>query len=100
MRYINQLQYRHVPYRTHVKMDVPGIEKLRNVARSGCGLCSACMVVEQLTNYSLDVEDCVKFSEACVANHGRGTDMEILGQKIEGLDMRSGVWTVTVGWMF
>ena len=28
------------------------------------------------------------------------TDMEILGQKIEGLDMKSGVWTVTVGWMF
>ena len=28
------------------------------------------------------------------------TDMEVLGQKIEGLDMKSGVWTVTVGWMF
>lgn len=92
MRYINQLQYRHVPYRTHVKMDVPETEKLRNVARSGCGLCSACMAVEQLTNYSLDVEDCVKLSEGCGANHGRGTDMEILGPVIAehfGMDYRA-----------
>ena len=27
-------------------------------------------------------------------------DLDVLGQKVEGLDMRTGVWTVTVAWMF
>ena len=79
MRYWNQLNYRHVPYHTHTKMDVPESVKLRNVVRSGCGLCSACMMVELLTNYTLDVVDCVKIAEECEAGHGLGTDMTVLG---------------------
>ena len=27
-------------------------------------------------------------------------DMEVLGQKIEGIDMQTGVWTITLAWMF
>ena len=82
MRYINQLNYRHIPYHTHVKMDVPEAEKIRNVAKSGCGLCCACMVVDLLTAEVLTIEDCVKISEECLANHGRGTDMTVLAPVI------------------
>lgn len=88
MRYWNQLNYRHIPYHTHTNMNVSAGEKLRNVARSGCGLCAACMMVESLTNYSLDVADCVKIAEECEASHAHGTDMAVLGPvlaKIFGL---------------
>lgn len=49
MRYINQLEYPHVPY--HTNGEHPALpDELRNrtVALSGCGLCSAIMVIELL----------------------------------------------------
>jgi hypothetical protein len=79
MHYVNQLNYRHIPYHTNMKNDaVPVKDKLRNVALSGCGPCSACMVITALTTQTLGIEDCIAISEACGANHSVGTDMSIL----------------------
>ena len=80
MRYICQLKYPHIPYHTNVKNpDVSEEDRLRNVAKSGCGLCCVCMMLDILTEECLSVEDCVKLSEDCVANHSKGTDMNVLG---------------------
>ncbi len=83
MRYINQLHHRHIIYHTQMKNpDVSPTDRIRNVALSGCGPCSVCMIVEALTNHSLSIEDCIAISEDCGANPGRGTDMNILGPVI------------------
>ena len=37
------------------------------------------MTVDLLTNEKLSIEECVRLSEECVANHTIGTDMTILG---------------------
>ena len=77
MLYLNQLEYRHIPYITHTKDD-DIIDKVYNVARSGCGLCCLCMMVDQLTTKVLPIEECVKLSETVGANYGAGTDMSML----------------------
>ncbi len=83
MKYVNQLQHRHIPYRTHTKDEnMSEKDKMRDVARAGCGPCSICMVVEALTNYSLPIEDCIVIAEECEANYGSGTDMGILAPVI------------------
>ena len=81
MHYVNQLGYPHVHYEHNV--DHGGvIPERRNIATSGCGLCSACMVVENLTTKHLSVEECVKLTEACGANATVGSRMRILGPVI------------------
>lgn len=83
MRYVNQLEYPHLPYPTKIKRaDVPDEKKKTTVRSSGCGLCCACMTVDLLTDTTLDIEECVRISEGCLANHGVGTDMSILGPVI------------------
>lgn len=79
MIYLNQLDYAHIPYRTNVKKDIPPEQMMRNVRKSGCGLCCVCMTVDALTTETLSIEDCVRLSEDCVANHSTGTDMNVLG---------------------
>ena len=82
MHYINQLNYPHLVYHTNAKRDVPAEEKINTVKAVGCGLCCACMVVNSLTPYTLNIEDCVKISESCGANPYRGTNMSILAPVI------------------
>lgn len=83
MRYVNQLEYPHLPYPAKIKKaDVPEEKKKTTVRSSGCGLCCACMTVDLLTDKSLDIEECVRISEDCGANHGVGTDMSMLGPVI------------------
>ena len=83
MKYINQLEYPHLPYPTRVKMEgIPEERRNTTVKSSGCGLCSACMAVDLLTDKTLEIEECVRISMDCVANHRRGTDMTILGPVI------------------
>ena len=83
MRYVNQLEYAHLPYPTKIKKEgIPEEKKKTTVRSSGCGLCCACMTVDLLTDKSLDIEECVRISEGCLANHGVGTDMSILGPVI------------------
>ena len=78
MLYLNQLDYRGVPYRHNIKNGGVPPER-QNVATSGCGLCSVCMIVDQLTVYSLSVPDCAALAEASGANWRVGCDMTILG---------------------
>ena len=83
MRYVNQLEYPHLPYPTKIKMEgIPEEKKKTTVRSSGCGLCCSCMTVDLLTDKTLDIEKCVRISEGCLANHSTGTDMTILGPVI------------------
>ena len=83
MKYINQLDYPHVPYHTNgAHPEVPDELRNRTVALSGCGLCTIAMVIELLTDKSVSVEDMVKISEACGAQHAVGTDLTVLSPVI------------------
>lgn len=83
MLYLNQLEYRHIPYNHNVANGgVP--EERRCIATSGCGICSLCMIVEHLTGETLTIEECAHISESTGANHGLGTDLEILSPVIAG----------------
>ena len=83
MKYVNQLEYAHIPYPTKVKQEEYAPNGLNtSVRQSGCGLCSVCMAIDIITDKTLDIEDCVRISCECVANHSRGTDMNILGPVI------------------
>ena len=77
MLYLNQLEHAHVPYITNTKNDEV-IDKVTNVARVGCGPCCLCMTVDKLTTKTLPLEECIKLSEGCGANYGRGTDLSML----------------------
>ena len=78
MKYINQLDYPHLPYYTDTaNPDKTEEEKLRTVAKSGCGLACASMMIDQLTDKELKIEDCVKLSEECGANRTLGVSMKI-----------------------
>ena len=80
MKYINQLEYAHIPYPTKVRVEGFAPDGMKSTVRgSGCGLCSVCMAIDVLTDTELDIEECVRISCECVANHSRGTDMNILG---------------------
>lgn len=83
MKFVCQLDYEHIPYRTNVLNDaVSEADKIRNVRKSGCGLCSVIMMLDGLLGVNLSVEDCVKISENCLANHAAGTDMKVLAPVI------------------
>ena len=83
MKYVNQLEYPHLPYPTKLKMEnIPEEKKKTTVRSSGCGLCCACMTVDLLTDKQLDIEECVKIAEDCGANHSVGTNMTILAPVI------------------
>lgn len=83
MRYVNQLEYPHLPYPTKLRMEnVPEEKKKTTVRSSGCGLCCACMTVDLLTDKELGIEECVKIAEDCGANHSVGTNMTILAPVI------------------
>ena len=94
MRYINQLEYLHVPYHTNGEHpELPDELRNRTVALSGCGLCSAIMVIELLcADKTVSVEEMVKISEECGAQHAVGTDLTVLSPVIAeafGLDYRA-----------
>jgi len=77
MKYINQLDYIHIPYVTRTTMEGTDWEKGQNttVRSSGCGLCSAVMVADRLlVNYDFDLNAAVSLSYEVAANHRRGTD--------------------------
>ena len=83
MKYINQLEYPHIPYPTRIKQPEYAPNGLATTVKSSaCGLCSVCMAIDILTDTTLDIEECVRISCDCVANHSRGTDMNILGPVI------------------
>jgi len=79
MKHINQRRYSYIPYPQ--LMDEPDnpYGKKGTVRSGGCGLCSTCMVIDQLTTEEFSVRECTELSIATGANHGDGTDMHILG---------------------
>ncbi len=81
MKYINQLQLRHVAYETNVLHGGRPPES-RNIATNGCGICATCMMVELLTDKELPVEECVQISYDTVANHKPGTDLDRLSPAV------------------
>ena len=81
MLYVNQLDYPHLRYNHNVDNGGPP-EGRNSVKTSGCGLCCASMVVDQLTDRSLPIEDCVRLSEETGANRWVGTSMKVLGKAL------------------
>lgn len=77
MKYINQLEYGHIPYITRTQMETEEDRKkgeTTTVRSSGCGLCSAIMVLDRLfVNYDFTLEDAIQLSYDSGANVGRGT---------------------------
>lgn len=49
MNYINQLNYKEMPYLTNLECPDSVLARKGTVSRAGCGLCCACMLVEGLT---------------------------------------------------
>ncbi len=83
MKYVNQLEYAHIPYPTRTKQPEYAPKGMNSTVRSsGCGLCSVCMAIDVLTDKTLEIEECVRISMECAANHSRGTDMNVLGPVI------------------
>lgn len=75
--YVNQTNYPHVSYPTMT--DIPELERKDSTVRTaGCGLCSASMVVTNLTGREFSLIDCLELSLAVNANHSPGTDMDRL----------------------
>ena len=82
MRHINQRKYSYIPYPQYMDHPEDPYGKKGTVRSGGCGLCSACMIVDQLTTQTLSVRECTKLSMEIGANHCDGTDMHILGPAI------------------
>ena len=82
MRYINQLEHKHILYRTRLQKDVEEWRRFTTIATSGCGLCSACMAIDVLTDKAPTLEECVQVSYDSKANLFNGTDMSIFGPAI------------------
>ena len=81
MIYLNQLDYRHIHYEHNVEHGGIPAER-RNIATSGCGLCSACMVVDQLTTHQLSLDECVRLVYESKANILVGTRLNRLGPAV------------------
>jgi len=79
MLYVNQLAYPHLKYNHNIAHGGPPAGR-DNVATSGCGLCCASMVVDQLTDKSLPIEECVRLAEDNGASQGLGTSMFVMGE--------------------
>ena len=77
MKYLNQRDYPHWRYVTGTSMDQERREKGQHttVRTSGCGLCSAVMVADQLIpNCTFELQDALRLSYDLEANHRGGTD--------------------------
>ena len=81
MLYLNQLDYRHMHYEHNI--DNGGVpQERRNIATSGCGVCSACMVVDHLTTNHLSIDECIRLVYHVGASRQIGTRMVILGPAV------------------
>jgi hypothetical protein len=74
MYYVNQKLYPNLIYPT-----LTGMPELTcptsTVSQAGCGVCSASMVVTNLTGEDFSLADAIELSMAVGANHSPGTDM-------------------------
>lgn len=77
MKYICQRDYPHWIYVTRTDFEGEELEKGKTttVSTSGCGLCAAVMVADQLIpNCDFDLNDALEISYTENANHRLGTD--------------------------
>lgn len=84
MKYLNQLEYAHIPYPTDAgKPD----SKFHNfsIKEAGCGLCCLAMMVDQLTTKSISLKKLISLSIKHKANLTPGTNMKILGPVVADL---------------
>lgn len=81
MRYLNQLDYRHIHYEHNVE-DGGVPQERRNIATSGCGICCCCMLIEQLTHYELSLHECIRLIYRAGANKRKGLQMTVFGQPL------------------
>ncbi len=82
MLFINQNDYPDIPYPTNASNPDSNSYLNGTIASSGCGLCSLCMMVDQLTLEKLDLIQCRDLSLEHKANLKVGTSMKVLGPVI------------------
>lgn len=80
MLYINQRDYPNMPYPNNIEGEC--LPEQQNIARAGCGICSCCMVVDQLTTQSLSLEEGIAISVENKANLRPGTNMVRFGSAV------------------
>lgn len=81
MLYLNQLDYRHMHYEHNI--DNGGVpQERRNIATSGCGVCSACMMVDHLTMHHMSIDECIRLVYEVGASRKIGTRMATLGPAV------------------
>lgn len=76
MKYINQLQYSHIPYITRTSMEGEQWEKGQKttIRTSGCGLCASIMAADRLIpNCEFCLEDAIALSYESKSNTLPGT---------------------------
>ncbi len=82
MLYLNQLKYSSIPYPCNTSNPEDEWGRNASIKEAGCGLCSACMVVDQLSTKKLSLREARDLSTETGANWARGTDMKILAQAL------------------
>ena len=73
-KFYNQLEYPHVPYEYNGNG--------RSIKTSGCGICSACMVVENMLGIPCSLEEMVQIAYASGARDDSGTEMSLLAKGV------------------
>ena len=78
MKFVSQLDYPHIPHLTETLKEQPNLES--TVKSSGCGLCSACMIVDLLTDQEFNVFACL-CADFARSNKGRQDQVSYVFQK-------------------
>lgn len=76
MIYINQLERKEIPFEHD--LDNGGAGEYSNVAAAGCGPCSVCMVINNMTFDTPSLEEIIHLVYEAKANREPGTDMKLL----------------------
>lgn len=84
MKYINQLDYPHLPYPTNLNTpDSPLHDD--SIKEAGCGLCCLAMLVDQLTTKTITLKRLASLSHKHRADLLPGTNMKLLGPVVARL---------------
>lgn len=84
MKYLNQLEYPHIPYPTDTGTPDSKFHGF-SIKEAGCGLCCLAMMVDQLTMKTISLKKLISLSVKNKANLHPGTDMKIMGPLVADL---------------